>query len=806
VSGERAPQRSGERIDRSRPVVFSFNGGTIAGYAGDTIVSALSAAGVLAFGRGRRTQRPRGLLTADRFDHNTWLEVDDEPNVAAGHRLAANGMRVRSQHVWPALGLDLKALNQHVARRLRPSEGSAAQPGAAFLRPIYRELMRHLDVPGRARNRPNGGGLGHAHHTAVHLHPDVVVIGGGAAGLAAAAAAAEAGAETVVVEADHQTGGWIGLGSGRVVTDRLRDAAVAAGAVVLTGATVVGRSDDGAILAVLERVAGDELAIIRAGHVVAGFGLVERSATFAGNDLPAAMLATGARRLVNLWSVRPGQRAVVVGAGPQADLAVADLRSVGTEVVAWLDGSGPGLEAAHGSRHVETVVAGDGTAYEADLLVVAAGWTVDAALIHGLGGAVQVGGPGVRPSAAGIPGVISVVGALGGDGTVDDVIAQATVTGRQAAAAASRSTTAPARRRAVPPAPPLAAPEALPAVTRAGTGVVVFAEDVTSIELDGPGPVRAPHNLTVAAAAPGVDARARAELADLARVAELARTHVADAGALAAGVLLGTSGATTAYPAGIRLGSLAALHHRPLRRTTLTDDHERLGAVLEVCDGWLQPLDYGDSEDEETAVRERAGVRDTGASGLQIIDGEDAAAVVDAVLGLQPAPDSGEIVALRTAGYRHPLVVIGLDTGRFAIRTAAADTITLTDALATAFHLDHRGLGAVGEQIGEALPGIAVVGPDAAALVEAALGVRIPPGGVVELEPLGGWGWAAGTSATPVVEVRVAAGYAVSVWRALLHVGRTYRVRPVGWAALADAADLVDERQMAGLIRSPGER
>ena len=35
---------------------------------------------------------------------------------------------------------------------------------------------------------------------------------------------------------------------------------------------------------------------------------------FAGNDLPGVMLSTAVRRLVNLYAVRPGERAVVLTA------------------------------------------------------------------------------------------------------------------------------------------------------------------------------------------------------------------------------------------------------------------------------------------------------------------------------------------------------------------------------------------------------------------------------------------------------------------------------------------------------------
>ena len=156
MTASRGGQRPHERIDRSEPVVFSFNGGTVAGFAGDTIVSAVAAGGSLALGQSRRMQRRRGPLTADRFDPNCWLQVDDEPNVAAAHRLVRQGVRVRSQHVWPALGLDLKSANQRIGQMLRPSDDLKEASGAGFLRPIYRQLMARVDwrEVGQRRRQP----------------------------------------------------------------------------------------------------------------------------------------------------------------------------------------------------------------------------------------------------------------------------------------------------------------------------------------------------------------------------------------------------------------------------------------------------------------------------------------------------------------------------------------------------------------------------------------------------------------------------------------------------------------------------
>src|SRR5678815_5765333 len=54
----------GGRIDRSKPLHFTFNGSAYQGYAGDTLASALLANGVRLVGRSFKYHRPRGVVTA----------------------------------------------------------------------------------------------------------------------------------------------------------------------------------------------------------------------------------------------------------------------------------------------------------------------------------------------------------------------------------------------------------------------------------------------------------------------------------------------------------------------------------------------------------------------------------------------------------------------------------------------------------------------------------------------------------------------------------------------------------------------
>ena len=63
MSGQRI-HGLGERLDRSRTVRFTFNGRSYQGFAGDTLASALLAAGELLFSRSWKYHRPRGIVTS----------------------------------------------------------------------------------------------------------------------------------------------------------------------------------------------------------------------------------------------------------------------------------------------------------------------------------------------------------------------------------------------------------------------------------------------------------------------------------------------------------------------------------------------------------------------------------------------------------------------------------------------------------------------------------------------------------------------------------------------------------------------
>ncbi|MGI9346696.1 MAG: 2Fe-2S iron-sulfur cluster-binding protein, partial [Gammaproteobacteria bacterium] len=78
---------AGGRIDRSRPLQFTFNGETMTGFAGDTVASALLANGVRTVARSFKYHRPRGIVAAGAEEPNAIFTMGQgahhTPNVRA---------------------------------------------------------------------------------------------------------------------------------------------------------------------------------------------------------------------------------------------------------------------------------------------------------------------------------------------------------------------------------------------------------------------------------------------------------------------------------------------------------------------------------------------------------------------------------------------------------------------------------------------------------------------------------------------------------------------------------------------------
>ena len=115
MSGQSFRTRDTGRIDRSKPVRFTFDGKRYEGYDGDTLASALIANGVHLVGRSFKYHRPRGILAAGSEEPNALIQIGtgntSEPNLRATQIEIFDGLEAASQNRWPSLKVDVGAIN-----------------------------------------------------------------------------------------------------------------------------------------------------------------------------------------------------------------------------------------------------------------------------------------------------------------------------------------------------------------------------------------------------------------------------------------------------------------------------------------------------------------------------------------------------------------------------------------------------------------------------------------------------------------------------------------------------------------------
>jgi len=766
----------GEVIDRSRPFRFTWDGGSYPAFAGDTIASALAAAGVRTFSRSFKYHRPRGILTASFHDPGCMVQVGDEPNVRAAHRRAEGGMQVTPQNVWPSLGLDVRAANQALGRFLTAGFYYKTFIKPQRLWPQYQKVLRRFAAGGRLP-----ADSAHGSYDKRYAHPQVLVAGGGPAGMAAAVAAAEAGAAVMLVEEEYELGGhlrWGGVGDLDVLHELRAAVAAQPDIEVLTNSAVTGRYDDnwvGVVQRDLPHVR-ERLIKARVGTLVVAPGLIERPYVFEGNDTPGVMLSTAVRRLVNLHAVRPGRRAVVLSANPEGDAAAADLARIGVEVAELVDARrGGDVVRVSGGRSVTSVELGDGSKVACDLVVTAVGWTAPTALLNMAGDR-----PVYRPEAArfvpgnDIPPGVLATGGLAGDGSLDQLVDHARAVGRRAATGEG----------------PVPALEVLPhpARFRGRThGMVDLSEDISSKDI-------------VAAAHEGYDSvelvkryttvtmgAAQGKLETVNAVAILAE---------ATGRSITDTGTTVWRPphAPVTLGALAGRISEPVRYSPMQPWHEAHGAIPLVAGQWIRPDHYGDPAAEVRNVRANVGVIDVTPLGKLDLRGPDVPNLLNLLYvnkwsklaigavryGVMCAED-GVVLDDGVTGHLGP--------DHYLMSTTSSGAATVWEWVESWLQTERRDWKVHVTPVTTAYASINVAGPRSRDLLGRLAGdvdlspeafpyMNVRTGSIAGVD--GCFMWRIGFTGELSYEIHVPAGYGLHVWEALLERGSDLGATPFG--------------------------
>jgi sarcosine oxidase subunit alpha len=397
----------GGLIDRATRLQFTFDGRSLAAHPGDTVASALIAAGHRVVARSFKYHRPRGIATAGPEEPNALVTVQEPgqqtPNIRATMQEVFEGLGVASQNRWPSLRFDLMAVNDLAAPFL-----AAGFYYKTFMWPrrwweaLYEPLIRRAAGLGRLSGQHD-----EAAYEKAWAFCDILVIGAGPAGLMAALAAGRAGAEVILADEDFRMGG-------RLLADRtevdgrpgpdwadavLAELATMPNVRLMPRTTVTGVYDHGTYGA-LERVAlhladpggrpRECFWRIVARRAVLAAGATERPVAFPMNDRPGIMTAGAVRAYLNRWGVAPGRWVAVFGNNDGAHATAFALRAAGVAVAAVIDartdaampagfrnfagGVVCGTAGRQGLRAITIRQGGRTERIEADCLAVSGGW------------------------------------------------------------------------------------------------------------------------------------------------------------------------------------------------------------------------------------------------------------------------------------------------------------------------------------------------------------------------------------------------------------------------------------------------
>ena len=332
--------------------------------------------------------------------------------------------------------------------------------------------------------------------------------------------------------------------------------------------------------------AGDVLYRIRARRVVVATGALEQPLVFPGNDLVGVVLPEAVRRLVDDWSIRPGTRAALVAADERALGVTEQLERAGVEIVRVVDLRATAVRSlsAQGRSGRVTSLTVDGAEVACDLVVASGVRQPAYSLLAQAGARVEYDPKRGIFVPVDLPGHVEAVGSVTGEMPESALPAADYGSEGKCFACICEDVTVKDLKRAV----------------REGFDSIELAKRYTTVTM---GPCQG-------------------KLCQLASIRLLARETETPAEGI---------GTTTARPpwTPVELGLLAGRHHEPMKRSSLHFRHEQAGAEMMWTGQWRRPFAYGDPAAEVRAVHESLGVIDVSTLGKIVVEGPDAAELLE---------------------------------------------------------------------------------------------------------------------------------------------------------------------------------
>lgn len=283
---------------RGKEVKFYFEGNEIKGYENETIAIALYANGINIFS-WNEVGRPRGAFCMIGKCSSCFMVVNGTPNVRTCREPVREGLRVERQRGLP------RAPYEHTSLEYSKEEV---------------------------------------------INTDVLVIGGGPAGMAAALKAAEYGLNVILVEDHYKLGGQLikqthkffgskdlfgGLRGFQIAEIFTKELKKHKNIMILTETIAYGIFRE--LWVGLASRKNNTIYRVKSKNIIITTGAYENYIAFSGNDLPGVMGAGGAQTIMNEYGVKPGDRALIVGAGNVGLIVAYQLLQAGVKVEAIVE-------------------------------------------------------------------------------------------------------------------------------------------------------------------------------------------------------------------------------------------------------------------------------------------------------------------------------------------------------------------------------------------------------------------------------------------------------------------------------------